>query len=121
MQQQATDSHFIFDIISSVVTVGWIVVGLLIRASLGDIRLSQKNDKADLIENQTAMKDELNEKHAQLLDRQNEMKEELNAKHAQNQEEIRVHSASDAQQFGAINSSLFRIEAKQDKYFNGKS
>jgi hypothetical protein len=121
MQQQASDSHFIFDIISSAVTVGWIVVGLLIRASLGDIRLSQKQDKADLIANQTEVKEELNDKHAKLLESQNQMKEELNAKHAQNQEEIRVHSASDAQQFGAINSALFRIEAKQDKYFNGKS
>ena len=115
------DSHFIFDIISSAVTVGWIVVGLLIKASLGDIRLSQQQDKEDLIANQTAMKDELTEKHGELIRAQYSMKEEMNAKHAENKQQIAVHTADDAGEFQSIKGTLERIEKKQDRYFNGKT
>jgi len=72
-------------------------VGSRIRTALIEIRAEQAAAKAELVEHQ------------------NEIKEELNAKHAENQEEIRVHTAEDKIQFGAIVATNIRIEGKVDK------
>lgn len=95
------DTHLVFDIILALVSVGWLIIGLLIKSALGDIRLAQASDKAELIEHQ------------------HEIKEELNRKHAENTQSIAVHQAEDTQRFDAISRTLTRMDAKLDKISNG--
>ena len=77
-------------------------VGMLIKNSLSEIKLSQAEAKAELIENQT------------------QIKVELDHKHAENTQAIAVHSASDDGHFREITAALQRgeeafrrIEARQ--------
>ena len=77
-------------------------VGMLIKTSLGDIKLEQAAAKADLLKGQT------------------EMKEEFDEKHAENTKAIEVHTAEDKGHFREISAALQRgeeafrrIEARQ--------
>lgn len=94
---QIESPQMVFNIITSAATVGWVIVGLMIKSSLGEIRLNQANDKADLVESQ------------------NEMKEQLNQKHAENVTAVAVHVAEDRQQFASIARTLNRIDDKLDR------
>ena len=77
------------------------IVGLMIRAALSDIKITQVTDRAELVEHQL------------------EIKEELNRKHAENTQSIAVHEAEDTQKFEAISRTLTRIDTKLDKITNG--
>ena len=88
-------------------------VGMLIKTSLGDIKLEQAAAKADLLKGQTEAK-------ADLLEGQTEMKEEFEKKHAENTKAIEVHTAEDEGHFREISAALQRgeeafrrIEARQ--------
>lgn len=72
-------------------------VGLFITNQLKDIKLEQKDAKAELVLHQT------------------EIKEELNRKHAENTQSIAVHQAEDLQKFEAISRTLTRIDGKLDR------
>lgn len=94
--------HTILEIGTPTVLCLLAYIGLLIRASLGEIKLSQAEAKAELIENQT------------------QIKAELDHKHAENTQTIAVHSASDEGHFREIAAALQRgeeafrrIEARQ--------
>jgi hypothetical protein len=67
-------------------------VGLLIKASLGDIKLEQSDAKAALLANQT------------------EIKEDLTRKHSENTKAIEVHAKEDEGHFREIAASLTRGE-----------
>lgn len=77
------------------------IVGLMIRAALSDIKITQVTDRAELVEHQ------------------NEIKEELNKKHSENTQNIAVHQAQDEEKFEAISRTLTRIDTKLDKITNG--
>ena len=67
-------------------------VGMLIKTSLGDIKLEQAAAKADLLKGQT------------------EVKEEFEKKHAENTKAIEVHTAEDKGHFREISAALQRGE-----------
>ncbi len=52
---------------------------------------------------------------AELVEHQNEIKDELQKKHAENTQNIAVHQAEDMQKFEAISRTLTRIDGKLDR------
>jgi hypothetical protein len=74
-----------------------------VRTEIAEVRTEQAQVKADLIERQTQMRLDLDEKHA-------ENKDVI----ARNEKTVAVHIAADEQQFKTIASSLERIERKID-------
>jgi uncharacterized membrane-anchored protein YhcB (DUF1043 family) len=113
------DSHTVFDIISAGVTIGWLIVGLLIKNSLGEIKLHQEENKAELIRQQQEVKDDLSAKHTELVSKQNDILTDFNQKHAENKQDLAVHIAEDRGSFATITSAqqinattLARIEGK---------
>jgi len=134
----AVDSHFIFDVVSSVCGVAWIIVCLLyqkqgaeIKSALGEIKLNQEVVKADLLANQTEIKEQLDQKydeskeelqrkHLELLGANYVIKQDFDAKHAENRRNIDVHTAQDNEKFEGISRALARIDAKLDR-INGFS
>lgn len=113
------DSHLIFDIISACVTVGWLIVGLLIKNQLGDIKLHQEENKAELVRQQQDVKDDLGDKHTELVKTQNEILTDFNKKHAENKQDLAVHIVEDRGSFAtltqaqsAMTVTLARIEGK---------
>ena len=109
---QATpfDSHLVFDIISAGVTIGWLVVGLLIKNNLKDIQLTQEKNKAELLEHQNQVAEDLNEKHAALMTGQHALQTDFDRKHAANQQGLAVHQAQDDGKFDGIKQSLVEIK-----------
>ena len=91
------DTHLIFDIFTGIVTVGWLIVGLLIKNSLAEIKVSQIRDKQDLIDNQVKVKEEL-------------FKQQTTTAMT-----IEVHMAQDEEKFKSIDRALNKIEVKLDK------
>jgi hypothetical protein len=73
--------------------------GLLIRASLGEVRLEQKDAAAKLLEGQVVAKEEMNQKHA-------ENKEAITAHVAEDRVQFKFIEQQNAQQ----NTTLERIE-----------
>lgn len=91
--------HTMLEIITPVGAMLLAWIGMLIRTSLLEIKISQKDAAAKLLEGQTAVKEDLNEKHAE------------------NTRVIAVHVAEDRVQFAHIeqqnanqNRALERIE-----------
>lgn len=101
------DTHLVFDLISAGVTVGWLIVGLLIKAKLGDISLAQSNDKADLLKNQNEVKE-------QLISQQAKVKEELVLENSTTRQAIAVHTAEDEGRFRVHEQRLDGTDKKLD-------
>ena len=110
MQATPFDSHLVFDIISAGVTIGWLVVGLLIKNNLKDIQLTQEKNKAELLEHQNQVAEDLNEKHAALMTGQHALQTDFDRKHAANQQGLAVHQAQDDGKFDGIKQNL--VESK---------
>ena len=91
------DPHLIFEVISAAVAVGWLIVGLLIKSSLGGIKLAQQKDKAELVANQ------------------NDVKEHLTSNNSNTQRDLAVHIAQCDTRFIAVGQTLQRIDSKLDK------
>ena len=51
--------HILFDIISPIVIVAWVVVGLMIKSSLLSLHERIGRDKTDLVKNQVEVKEAL--------------------------------------------------------------
>ena len=58
--------HMLFDIVSPIVIVAWVVVGLMIKGSLSTLHNRLAIDKADLVKNQTDVKEALVNSQAKL-------------------------------------------------------
>lgn len=80
--------------LAGIVGVGYL--GLRIQNAVGEIRLEQSRVKAELVDGQTRLREDFDEKHAE------------------NSQNIAVHEASDIQKFEAIKNTLERIERKID-------
>jgi hypothetical protein len=94
LQNNPADSHLVFEIISAGVSVGFFVVGLLIKQSLSDIKLAQADDKAELLAHQVQVKDALTRDQWE------------------NKQALAVHVARDEEQFEGIGRTLRRIDGK---------
>jgi hypothetical protein len=97
MQASSDTLHLVIDIATPVILVGVSWVGLLIRASLAKIELTQAETKADLLSQQISVK------------------EDLQQKHAENRQQLAIHMAEDVIQFAGLTNTGVRMEAKLDK------
>lgn len=100
--------HIILDIVSALAIAMVSYIGLLIRSQLSSIRLTQAEDKADLVRNQNEVKEEL-------TTHQNGVKDELTAHYSELKRDVAVHVRQDEVIFAGINQTLGRFEAKLDR------
>jgi hypothetical protein len=91
----SADKVFHMAIALGTLAVAW--VGLAIKAALGKIALTQAQDKAELVEHQT------------------QIKEDLNRKHAENSQNLAVHTAEDRAIFAGFSATQTRTDAKLDR------
>jgi hypothetical protein len=117
--QQTGDFHLIFDIVSGVAVVAGSYGAWMVKALLARIELNQAKVKAELLEHQNSMKDEVAQRHGELLEGQHDLRAEFAEKHAENRHDIDVHTAEDRQKFEGISRTLNRMEIKLDKIANG--
>jgi hypothetical protein len=124
--QQFGDYHFIFDAVSGVAVVAGSYFGLVIknllstlRSEIKDVRLEQAQTKAELLEHQNAVKDEVADRHAELLEGQHDLRAEFREKHAENKEQLAVHVQDDKGQFAELKTVLGRIDQTVTKIANG--
>ena len=96
--------HIIIDVVTPIFILASVYVGLMIRVSLGEIRLTQEASKAELLAHQNEVKDDLTRHNA-----------ELKADGAELRQEIAVHVARDEEKFDAISRTLTRMDGKLDK------
>lgn len=89
------DSHTIFDALSLLIAAGGVYVGLLIKNILYKISINQLHDKAELLRNQTEIKETL-------VNSVSDLRSDLD-----------VHKAEDRGEFRNIHESLIRIEGKK--------
>ena len=101
--QYTWDTHKILDWVLALASLGWLVVGLKIAVVMGKIkqtqlemRITQLQDKADLVLKQT------------------EIKEALTLAHSIAATKLDVHVAEDLQKFDAISHALTKIDTKLD-------
>ena len=93
-----TDSfHLLIESLTGLVMLGGFVIGLMIKSSLGEIKLAQANNNATLLSAQVGMKEDLAEKHHQ------------------NTQGLAVHIAEDRQRFDSIGSTLAKMDLKLDR------
>lgn len=97
------DSHTIVDIVLAVSSLGWFVIGLRIAIVMGQIRntqlqvrISQLEDKADLVQKQM------------------EIKDALTMAHNTSSTKLDIHIAEDLQKFDSLAHSLTKIDTKLD-------
>ena len=90
----------VFDVITFIGVVGGAWAGLLIKNALFEMKNDQANVRADLVQSQTEIKEQLTERHTEVV------------------RELSMHMVRDEEQFKVINHSLSRIETKLDR--NGK-
>lgn len=88
------DPHLFFDILSLVGIFAASWAGVAINGLLSDIKVTLATVKAELVANQT------------------EIKEDLTEKHSENVKNLAVHQARDEEMFRTVNMTLSRIEAK---------
>lgn len=98
VQTVAVDAHLtIAEVLSGLGTVSWLLIGLLIRNSLSGIKLTQAQDKQELLENQQRVKEELVSSQTrikeELVANQSRVKEELVASQSKMREELLAHTA----------------------------
>lgn len=101
------DSHLIFDIGASVVSAGWIVVGLKISNILGTIALAQEKAKTELLTYQAQVK-------LDLITQQTNIKEDLLSRTALLDKKVDTHTAEDLIRFDNITHTLTKIDTKLD-------
>jgi uncharacterized membrane-anchored protein YhcB (DUF1043 family) len=106
-------------IVEGAAILGSIIVGLRIQNAVARMELKQAETKAELLEHQQGVKDDLAEKHDELVKNQTTLKNDFDAKHAINQQQLAVHIAEDRGNFASIaqaqannTQTLARIEGK---------
>jgi hypothetical protein len=124
--QSLGDYHWVFDIVSGVAVIASSYVGLLIknvlatiRSEVKDIRLEQATAKAQLLEHQNLVKDELADHQAELVEGQHDLRSEFREKHAENKQALAVHVNDDMRQFEGLKGILQRIDKTVEKIANG--
>lgn len=89
------DKIFHIVVAAGAIAAAW--MGLLIRNALQKIALTQAANKAEMLAEQVAVK------------------EDLQQKHAENRQQLAIHMAEDVIQFRGLTDTGVRMEAKLDK------
>lgn len=97
------DTHTIFDVVTSAVTLGWLIIGLLIKSSLKGISVDQEKNKAELLANQTKLKEDL-------MVHQAKTKEELIAADNSLKIDMAVHKKEDDGRFDLVASNMSQLK-----------
>ena len=119
MQAFFSSPDTLVHVVEGAAIIGSIIVGLRIQNAVGRMELKQEKIKAELLDHQQSVKDDLQEKHTELVENQTALKVDFDAKHAENRQALAVHIVEDRGSFTAIQQAqtsnavtLARIEGK---------
>ena len=108
----------ILKIIEIVGSFSWLVIGLLIKNSLSQMKLSAAKDKADLLEHQNEVKDELKSEQTrikeELVEAQTKVRAELVEHNNLLSQNLAVHIATDEVRFKQLeNASHIQVNVQK--------